>query len=126
MSDEKPTGVTFKLKFHVEADSPAAIGLYMRDGEVYLVRPAKRDPSHRYAVHVGDIHEGNWGKRNHEYIPGLVMSLKESERLTEEQVFAYGHDTGYCAWCGYELTNPTSIRRGIGPQCYRSIKAWLR
>ena len=114
-----------RLKWAVKAPPPAQIGLYVRDGEVYLVRPAKRDPTHRYAVHVGDIDSGNWGKRNHEYVPGLVHTLKEDERLTEAQVFAYGHDTGYCAWCGYELTNPLSIRRGIGPHCYQTIRKWL-
>jgi len=34
-----------------------------------------------------------------------------------------------CRVCGRELTDPVSIRRGIGPECFRDLKlelAWLR
>lgn len=30
---------------------------------------------------------------------------------------AHGHEYGYCACCGRELTNPESVTRGIGPIC---------
>lgn len=34
-----------------------------------------------------------------------------------ESAIAYGKQTGICACCGRELTDPASIQRGIGPIC---------
>jgi hypothetical protein len=34
-----------------------------------------------------------------------------------ESAVAYGFKTGICACCGITLTNPESIKRGIGPIC---------
>ena len=34
-----------------------------------------------------------------------------------ESAIAYGKQTGICACCGRELTDPESIERGIGPIC---------
>lgn len=34
-----------------------------------------------------------------------------------ESAVAYGQQTGMCACCGRELTDPESIERGIGPIC---------
>lgn len=36
----------------------------------------------------------------------------------QKLILHYGLTTGECAVCGRELTDPVSIRRGIGPKCY--------
>ena len=36
----------------------------------------------------------------------------------DESVIAYGKETKQCGCCGYTLTNPISIDRGIGPICW--------
>ena len=37
----------------------------------------------------------------------------------EKAAVAHGHLTGACSCCGRELTNPESVKRGIGPICAR-------
>lgn len=35
----------------------------------------------------------------------------------------YGHVTGHCYRCGRFLSDPESVQRGIGPECFRKIEA---
>jgi hypothetical protein len=42
------------------------------------------------------------------------------------QMIAGAHVTGNCAICGRLLTDPTSVERGIGPECYGHIAPALR
>jgi len=42
------------------------------------------------------------------------------------QMIAGAHVTGNCAICGRQLTDPTSVERGIGPECYGHIAPALR
>jgi Family of unknown function (DUF6011) len=42
------------------------------------------------------------------------------------QMVAGAHVTGNCAICGRLLTDPTSIERGIGPECYGHVAPALR
>jgi hypothetical protein len=42
------------------------------------------------------------------------------------QMIAGAHVTGNCAICGRQLTDPTSVERGIGPECYGHIAPTLR
>ena len=116
-----------------EAEKPAEMGLYVRDWKVYLVRPSKSDPTHRYAVYCGSLDVKNqsynsaaYRSVDREYIPGLVWNLKESERMTPEQAKIFGDLYGFCAWCGYSLSAPESILRGMGPHCYRMLRGWLK
>lgn len=97
----------------------APVGLYVRDGEVYQVRPAKADLDRHYALYVGNLFDGSVAN---EYAKGMAYRLKDSERMTADEAKRYGDGTGRCAWCGYRLTSPESIRLGIGPQCRRYIR----
>lgn len=46
----------------------------------------------------------------------IMSRMRDGEA---EQVFAeFGKRFGVCAICGRELTNETSVARGIGPVCY--------
>jgi hypothetical protein len=110
---------------HQAEPKPAGIGLYVRDNKVYVVRPAKADPSRVYAVFIGNL---NWPEKSlpvSEYIPGMQMELKEKERMTVEQAYRYGHVFGKCSWCGYGLSNEKSVLRGMGPRCYNLLRSWL-
>jgi Family of unknown function (DUF6011) len=42
------------------------------------------------------------------------------------QMIAGARVTGNCAICGRQLTDPTSVERGIGPECYGHIAPALR
>lgn len=47
----------------------------------------------------------------------LMETLAELLSNLDESIVAYGRETGNCACCGRELTNPESVALGIGPIC---------
>lgn len=51
-----------------------------------------------------------------------LVDFCEAATRDREGVLAVGA-RGACGFCGKVLTDPESIRRGIGPECYRSIVA---
>lgn len=99
---------------------PARVGLYVRDGDVYQVRPAKSDSRRRYALYVGNLYEDDEFDQK-EFVKGLVYKLQESERMTPMQAKMYGDKSGRCAWCGHRLTTKRSVMLGIGPVCLKYI-----
>jgi hypothetical protein len=56
-----------------------------------------------------------------------VIEFGGGDHLT--QMVAGARVTGHCCICGKELTDPISIERGIGPDCYSkhsvAINAWV-
>src|SRR5215831_8589063 len=56
-----------------------------------------------------------------------VIEFGGGDHLT--QMVAGARVTGHCCICGKELTDPVSIERGIGPDCYSkhsiAINAWV-
>lgn len=102
----------------------AGIGLYVIGNEVYLVRPAKRNPRNRYAVNIGNLTTGHYMEPA--YSPGIAYRLRPAQRMTPDQAKAYGDKSGRCAWCGRSLTDEVSILRGMGPTCFRRLSGWLR
>ena len=109
---------------------PARIGLYVRDGNVYHVRIAKKDGGkHVYALLVGNLETGDVRKHKDEngrrkrvdgHAEGMAYSLKESERMTVGQVREYGHKFGICAWCGHDLKRDEWLLLGMGPVCFKN------
>lgn len=86
--------------------SPLSEGLY-RDpaGQVYRVKRSRDD--HPYALRLtGD----QWG-----YAPGATR--RDLRPLSREEAAEIGHRTSRCAYCGRPLTDPESVRLGIGPYC---------
>lgn len=51
------------------------------------------------------------------YAPGAIHTLAADMRLTLEEAAAFGKLYGVCCACGRDLTDETSIARGIGPIC---------
>ena len=47
----------------------------------------------------------------------LLDLLQEFSQDPKRAIESYGRETGECGVCGRTLTNPESIRRGIGPVC---------
>lgn len=101
----------------------AGIGPYVHDSEVFLVRPARNNPHHRYSLNIGNLRDGAYSDPS--FVPGMVCNLSEHHRMTPEQAKLYGEKSGRCAWCGYALTTPSSVLRGMGPNCYRKLQRWL-
>jgi len=58
------------------------------------------------------------GSRN--IIPIIQLFIRYSSDLSKLQI-NYGLETGECSICARELTDPLSIKRGIGPSCYKNL-----
>ena len=58
------------------------------------------------------------GSRN--IIPIIQLFIRYSSDLGKLQI-NYGLETGECSICARELTDPISIKRGIGPNCYKNL-----
>jgi hypothetical protein len=43
--------------------------------------------------------------------------IRAEHRMSEKMARAFGELTGHCCVCGKLLTDPESIRNGIGPVC---------
>lgn len=52
--------------------------------------------------------------------PSILASLLKIAADPLEAAVAYGRETGTCACCGRQLTDPKSVERGIGPVCART------
>lgn len=82
------------------AHSANAGMIYARRGETYL----------------GKIANGQLSRSREATSDDLALLLAASANPLEQAV-AYGRQTGTCACCGRELTDPESIAAGIGPVC---------
>lgn len=51
------------------------------------------------------------------YVKGLVYRIKPEWRMSIDDCKEYGVLHGNCIVCGAHLTNPESVRLGIGPVC---------
>jgi hypothetical protein len=58
------------------------------------------------------------GSRN--IIPIIQLFIRYSSDLGKLQI-NYGLETGECSICARELTDPISIKRGMGPDCYKNL-----
>lgn len=94
-------------------DEPAAEGIYLFNGEVVRVKTSKRS-GFRSASVIGSMTRGYHKSR---YVKGLVYKLSESDRMSADDAKAYGDKFGQCCNCGKLLTDPESVRLGIGPVC---------
>lgn len=68
------------------------------------------------SVYLGKI-TGPAFKPSFSCTPADVTSIQEAAADPKEAALKFGKETGTCAICGAELTNPESIARSIGPIC---------
>lgn len=92
------------------------------------VKP-NRDLTTLWVTSQTETEEGNYGPQP-KYL-GKITPNRLDSRLTDDvksvileaasdpltAAVRYGKETGACSCCGRELTNPESIRMGIGPIC---------
>ena len=52
-------------------------------------------------------------------LPKLCRTLADFAADPKDAMVRYGHATGVCGCCGRELTDPESVRIGIGPICLK-------
>lgn len=89
-------------------------GMYTVDGQPWKVQHTRADHTRLYAKRLDVID----GKGTWEYVTGgLSVIRSQGVAMTLEEAQAFGKLYGICAVCGAELTDETSIERGIGPVC---------
>lgn len=88
-------------------------GLYWLKGQVVKVQVAKNGSGNHYAKRLVN---GSF-----EYAAGLIRNMSEATRMTPELAKQFGDLYGVCCNCGADLTDETSIERGVGPVCYKRL-----
>lgn len=100
-----------------------AVGLYEKDGEVYVVKPnqAKTQIYAKRLVQIGGrrlTEAGTVVKIEFEYAPGAVRKLTPADRMDPARAQELSIRYGHCLVCGRKLKDATSVQRGIGPICW--------
>jgi hypothetical protein len=85
------------------------LGLYNVGDDIVLVRVGRN--GHKFGS-VLDRDTGRWV-----FTRGIMARIDVDNPATYGQVIAFGLETGECMICSKLLTNPKSIKRGIGPIC---------
>jgi hypothetical protein len=99
-------------------DAPAEVGIYVFGEAVIKVKKTKNDRN--FAVEIGTTTRGH-----HKPIPrkGLVYKLTADMKMSAKQAKAYGDKFGVCVNCGKALSDPASVRLGMGPVCHKRLTA---
>lgn len=92
---------------------------------IYKASDTSKNPGHYYVVgdkdsdaYFGKITPAGKFMFSRDAGPELVAAVEAVMADPLASAVQSGIQTGICACCGAELTNPESIERGIGPICY--------
>ena len=106
----------------------ARVGVYRLGDDVYVVKPNRAGTS-VYAKKLVEL--GGSARRLTEagevvayelvYAPGVVHDLRPEHRLVADDVAALNVRYGRCLMCGQRLKDATSVRRMIGPVCWKKV-----
>lgn len=89
-------------------------GFYLCNAGAFKVK-ASKSTGNLYAMRL-DTETGKF-----EYDKGAIFNLRPETRMTKDQAAAYGRKTGNCMICGRQLTDPASVKAGIGPICIKGF-----
>ena len=115
----------------------AGLGVYQRDGRVYVVREFKPDHEDRKVRFAREIvtlrdSQGDRLALDGEHVryeevkaPGMQWKLLDSELVPMDELSRLGVQFGHCIVCGTVLEVAESIERGIGPVCAKRQQARL-
>jgi hypothetical protein len=110
----KSAGVWLDLLFGASnrpvAGAVTEPGFYRHDGNVYVVVLGKNS-GRLYAKKVTAY------GFDFDAAKGVFRSLKADAKMTVDEIRAFGCETGICANCAAELSDPISIFVGLGPTC---------
>jgi hypothetical protein len=95
-----------------------AIGTYVQPDKslMWVIRKAK-DSDNTYAMNKAFLGKTWTYVRNGKAMLANLVNIGQANILTLEEAVAIGQAVGHCVMCGAQLTDPESIRRGIGPVC---------
>lgn len=90
------------------------VGAYNHGGEIYRVKASTYGKRHAYKW---DANRKKWV-----YANGVIYKIVPAERLTLNDAMRFGAQTGSCVHCGRTLTDPESVRYGLGTVCIKRYK----
>lgn len=93
-------------------DKVTVPGFYRNADGVYKVVQAK---------YTTRLYANRVTAKGFEYEKGAFFNLFADQAMTSEEVRAHGCQTGVCANCSIELTDPISVQIGLGTSCGPSI-----
>ena len=68
-------------------------------------------------------HSGKYGiEKNDSQMNFLLETIHQRRNLPEDTVICH---CGRCAHCGRMLTDPKSMERGFGPECWQKVKGFM-
>jgi hypothetical protein len=117
----------------VPADRPSArVGYYVRTEQtgdtpdceaarvVYVVVLNKAETN----TYAKRLVISSYGSARWEYAPrvGSQLAAEGLQPLTAEEAAELGHLHGVCVVCTRQLTDPSSVERGIGPVCSARLR----
>lgn len=109
----KPSTPSARPTMSVGVASPLADKFYMV-GDVPM-QAVKGRNGHLYARRRSP--SGKW-----EYVKGAIYAIRERGRVASvADIAAYGLASGVCFVCGRRLSDPDSVRAGIGPVCAKRV-----
>lgn len=110
--------ITGLLKCEEQPRGEMAKPGYYVSGQKYLVVVSNRAGTATYAKELQVTKEpGRRAKARWVYAPGEGRNVAHLTPMTLEQAAKFGHLHGVCFVCCRALTDPESVKRGIGPVC---------
>jgi hypothetical protein len=109
--DQKPRGEMAKPGYYVTSDGR------------YLVVVENRRKTATYAKRLEVTKErGRRAKARWVYAPGEGAEVAHMTPMTLTEAAKFGHLHGVCFVCTRALTDPASVKRGIGPTCAKKFR----
>jgi hypothetical protein len=107
----------------LRATKHAEPGYYVHEGDFHVVVRTK-DKKRVYAKTLTKVGSSETGKTKFawEYNPGMGAKVAFMTPLTLEEAAKFGHLHGQCLICLRQLTDPESVKAGIGPVCASKLK----
>lgn len=96
------------------------VGMYTLNGRIFKVLPSRSGNGRCYAKEL--IGESATGY-SFAYAKGAMYRLRSEHRMSAEDAAEWGQLTGSCCCCGTLLTDPRSVKDGIGPVCSKKYFA---
>lgn len=125
LSQPRKPAVEAPITVTAEPIATLTPGVYGRGDEIFLVKPSKA--GHLYAKRLVPIsgerltQAGETAKFEFDYAPGVVKTLRVSDRLSLEAAEKLMLEYGRCICCNRRLKDATSVRMGIGPVCRKQF-----
>ena len=94
---------------------------YLTAEDIFIVVVMNKAGDRRYAKKLVVREQNGRKKAEWLYAPGLVLGVAGLEPMTLEQAAQFGHLHGVCFKCCKPLTDPESVKRGMGPVCAKAL-----